>query len=116
MTPEQIQKLNLLYAHVTINMGITDPRFTNATALNRFCLANNYNIDKSIKMFQDYWSMRTAKKVDALILQDWSGIINVRAFYPRQFYKNDLFGRPILIEKVGQANFKELFKVDYNNT
>lgn len=94
-------------------MGITDPRFTNWSALNRFCQACDYNIEKSIKLFEAYWSMRHSKNVDGLIQQDWSGLLNVRAFYPRQFYKNDLYGRPILIEKLGRANFKELFKVGY---
>jgi hypothetical protein len=113
MTTEQHGKLNLLYTHVTSNLGITNTRFTCVHFLNKICQATDYNIEKAIKLFEEHMKMRQQYNVENMITEDWNLISQIRKFYPRQYYNTDLFGRPVLIEQVGKANFKEIFKVEF---
>ena len=92
-------------------MKIYYPRFLNPTFLNKFLLCKGYKLDKAIKLFEDYWKWRQTERIDFLITDDFSRFDQFKALYPRQWYFNDKMGRPLLIEQLGKANFKEIFKV-----
>lgn len=92
-------------------MQIHNPRFLNPTLLNKFLVSKSYNVDKAIKQFEAYWKFRMEKDIDRLILDDFSRLQHFLVLYPREFYFNDKEGRPLLIERLGKANFSELFKV-----
>lgn len=92
-------------------MKITNPRFLNPFTLNNFLASKAYNLEKAVKMFEEYLKFRLENKIDKLIEEDWSRFPMVKALYPRAFYHTDKQGRPILIEKVGRAKFSRLFKV-----
>ena len=42
---------------------------------------------------------------------DFKELEEVRRFYPHGYHKTDRLGRPIYIERYGQLNMKELWKV-----
>lgn len=111
LTVEHQQKLNLMVAHVANNMKINEPRFLNPALLNKFLLAKGYNVEKAIKLFEEYWRWRHQERIDMLIVDDFTRFEQFKALYPRQWYFNDKMGRPLLIEQIGKANFKEIFKV-----
>jgi hypothetical protein len=111
LAPEQQKKIRLMLAHVTRNMQIHHPRFANATLMNKFLVAKDYNLDKAIKLFEAYIKFRVEKDIDRLIMDDFSRLQQFLTIYPRQLYFNDKEGRPVVIEQIGKANFKELFKV-----
>lgn len=116
LTKEQAQKLQLFLSHLTKNMKITNPRFLNPYILNNFLVTKAYNLEKTIKMFEEYLKFRLENKIDKLIEEDWSRFPMVKALYPRAFYHTDKQGRPILIEKLGKAKFSKLFKVGAGDT
>lgn len=92
-------------------MHINNPRFLNPSLLNKFLLCKGYNVDKAIKLFTEYWKWRQQERIDILITDDFTRLEQFKTLYPRQWYFNDKMGRPILIEQLGKANFKEIFKV-----
>ena len=112
LTDEQQKKLNLMTAHASGNMHITDPRFLNPVLLNRFLIVKGYNIEKSTKLFEEYWQYRQTERIDMIIMDDFSKLTLFRSFYPRSWYHCDAIGRPILIEQLGKAKFSEIFKVE----
>lgn len=100
-----------MISHVTNNMQIHNPRFLNPTLLNKFLVGKSYNVDKTIKQFEAYMKFRAEKDIERLILDDFTRIHEFLTLYPREFYFNDKEGRPLLIERLGKANFSQLFKV-----
>lgn len=96
-------------------MKITDRRYLNPAFLNKYLLAKGYKIDKAIKLFEEYWKWRQNERIDFLIMDDFTRLAQFKTLYPRQWYFNDKAGRPLLIEQLGRANFKEIFKVEPSN-
>lgn len=80
--------------------------------MHKFLLASDYNIEKALNNFNAYMRARVSANIDNLITEDFSRLDRVRQLYPRQFYHHDKFGRPVLIERPGMANLKDLFKVE----
>lgn len=109
--PVDIQhRLDILSTHVSINKGITNPRFLNKERLKRFLAARDFDVQKAIRMFDDYWLFREESKIDRVIEEDWTGIAILKNLYPRAFFYTDREGKPVLIVKLGQVKFSEIFK------
>lgn len=94
-----------------MNKGITNPRFLNPSKLKKFLVAKDFDIEKATKLFDNYYAFRAEAEIERVVERDWSRLESFKALYPRSFYFYDLASRPVLIEKVGKANFSEIFKV-----
>lgn len=105
------QKLQQLYNHVVNRMMITNPRFQDPVRLNRFLVAKSYNLEKATKLFEDYIKWRVDSKIDDLITGDLSNLNTYKQLYTKAFFFRDKEGRPVIVEQIGKAKFKELFKV-----
>lgn len=64
-----------------------------------------------MKVFEEYMRQRNYMTIDNLITEDFSRVERLRQLYPRQYYHYDRFGRPVLIERPGKANLKQIFNV-----
>ena len=62
-------------------------------------------------MWFNFIEWRGANNIDNIKLFEFKEIDLVRQNNPHGFYQHDKLGRPILIERLGLINPKELFKI-----
>lgn len=62
-------------------------------------------------MFSNFILWRKANDVDNIDEYEFSEIDEVKKLYPHGYHKTDKLGRCIYIERIGQLNLDELFKI-----
>ena len=86
------------------------PNFDDYT-LGRFMRARKGQLPKIREMFEAFLKWRQEFGTDEIHSFDFPELPEVQTFYVHGFHKTDRFGRPIYIERYGNLNLKELFKV-----
>jgi hypothetical protein len=108
---DHTMKLQQFYNHVVNRIKVTNTRFQDPVRLNRFLVAKGYNLEKATKLYEDFLKWRLDNKINDLITGDLSNMATFKRLYPKAFFFRDKEGRPVIIEQIGKANLKELFKV-----
>lgn len=92
---------------------MSNPRFQDPIILNRFMIEKGYNLEKSMKLYEDYLKFRLDNDINNLINEDYGTKMQVfKRYYPRAYFFQDKESRPVVIDLLGKANLGELFKVD----
>ncbi|KZT33274.1 hypothetical protein SISSUDRAFT_1011154 [Sistotremastrum suecicum HHB10207 ss-3] len=86
-------------------------RHDDATLL-RFLRARKFDLEKALAMFIANEKWRKEFGVDEIVKSfDFKEKQEVDKFYPQYYHKMDKDGRPIYIERLGQLNVNELWKI-----
>mmetsp|Transcript_34355 Transcript_34355/g.31064 ORF Transcript_34355/g.31064 Transcript_34355/m.31064 type:complete len:233 (-) Transcript_34355:90-788(-) len=75
----------------------------------RFLHARKFNLDDTMKMFNDYVVWRNEHKIDDPF--DYPEVEQVKKYFPHGYFRTDKQGRPIYIERPGVLDFKKLLEV-----
>lgn len=91
-------------------MGCNDPPYDDAYLL-RFLRARKFDLAKTLTMWNNFIKWRKENNVDEIDKFVFSEIDEVKQFYPHGYFKTDKEGRPIYIERIGNLQLQQLFKV-----
>jgi len=87
-------------------------RDNNDAASLRFLRARNFDVDKSVEMYNKYKQWRAENHVDTILYERYSV---ERSKWPHSFHGVDKAGRPILIERIGIVDVKYLLEREHIN-
>lgn len=89
-----------------------DPRFNDIYLL-RFLRANNFKLNKTMKMFYAFIDWRKEMDVDNAI---WrysfpNELPRLKEMYSHGYHNTDRFGRPVYVDRLSLANIDECLKI-----
>jgi len=105
LTPSQSQALEEFKQRV-----ILLEKDKNDAACLRFLRARNYDVLKSVEMYNAYKKWRADNHVDGILHESYPV---ERSKWPHAFHGVDKMGRPILIERIGCVDVKRLMEKDH---
>lgn len=110
LTDEQKEKLEAFKELLKEN-GIFSKDYDDYLML-RFLRARNFDLKKTLEMFQNYLKWKEEVKMDDICQNfKFTEEEEVDKLYPRFYHKVDKCGRPIYIEQLGKLDLKKLFNV-----
>lgn len=77
----------------------------------KFLRARKFDLNLTLKMFQDYLVWRNSINLEEIRERDFPQAEKLMKVYPRFYHKTDKLGRPIYIELVSKTKYEEIFTI-----
>lgn len=86
-------------------LGLTEDTRYNGEYLLRFLRANNFKVDKTLKMFIVFLEWREEVNADqAMVIYRFPELSKIKKYYEHGYHKTDREGRPVWVDRPCEAD------------